>query len=74
MGPRLIDNEPQAHTTHTATWLCALLTPSIFVRMVIVDPKITAKTERLHLRPLAIEDAAEISRSMFSNPEVMKHT
>jgi RimJ/RimL family protein N-acetyltransferase len=42
--------------------------------MVVVDPKITAKTERLLLRPLTEEDAADINNGMFSNPEVMKHT
>ena len=41
--------------------------------MVVVDPKITAKTERLLIRPLAMEDAADVVL-MRSHPEVMKHT
>lgn len=41
--------------------------------MVIVDPKITVKTERLLIRPLRMEDAADIN-IMRAHPEVMKHT
>ncbi|KAF2012075.1 acyl-CoA N-acyltransferase [Aaosphaeria arxii CBS 175.79] len=41
--------------------------------MVLVDPAITAKTERLLIRPLLMEDAVDIN-IMRSNPEVMKHT
>jgi RimJ/RimL family protein N-acetyltransferase len=41
--------------------------------MVTVDPKITAKTERLLLRPMVMEDAGDIVL-MRSHPEVMKHT
>jgi RimJ/RimL family protein N-acetyltransferase len=41
--------------------------------MVVVDSKIIAKTERLLLRPLVMEDAADIVL-MRSHPEVMKHT
>ncbi|KAL1595027.1 hypothetical protein SLS60_009712 [Paraconiothyrium brasiliense] len=41
--------------------------------MVIVDPKNTAKTERLLIRPLMMEDAEDIVL-MRSHPEVMKHT
>lgn len=41
--------------------------------MVVVDPKYTARTERLLIRPLAMEDAEDVL-AMQSNPEVMKHT
>ncbi|KAF1979701.1 acyl-CoA N-acyltransferase [Bimuria novae-zelandiae CBS 107.79] len=41
--------------------------------MVVVDPKITAKTERLLVRPLTMEDAEDVVL-MRSHPEVMKHT
>lgn len=41
--------------------------------MVVVDPKIVAKTERLLLRPLSLDDAAEVLL-MRQHPEVMKHT
>ncbi|ORY00600.1 GNAT domain-domain-containing protein [Clohesyomyces aquaticus] len=41
--------------------------------MVVVDPSITAKTERLLLRPLRMDDAADIVL-MRENPEVMLHT
>lgn len=41
--------------------------------MVVVDSKIVASTERLLLRPLAIEDAEDILL-MRKDPEVMKHT
>lgn len=42
-------------------------------RMVIVDPCIVAKTERLLLRPLKLEDAEDVVL-MRKHPEVMKHT
>ncbi|KAJ4303629.1 hypothetical protein N0V90_002530 [Kalmusia sp. IMI 367209] len=41
--------------------------------MVIVDPKFTARTERLLIRPLTMEDAEDVVL-MRSHPEVMKHT
>ncbi|KAF1963375.1 acyl-CoA N-acyltransferase [Byssothecium circinans] len=41
--------------------------------MVVVDPKITARTERLLIRPLTLEDAEDVVL-MRSHPEVMKHT
>lgn len=41
--------------------------------MVVVDPKITARTERLLIRPLVMEDAEDIVL-MRRHPEVMKHT
>ncbi|KAF1838406.1 acyl-CoA N-acyltransferase [Decorospora gaudefroyi] len=41
--------------------------------MVVVDPKIFARTERLLLRPLRVEDAADVLL-MRRHPEVMKHT
>ncbi|KAK3208141.1 hypothetical protein GRF29_96g1563760 [Pseudopithomyces chartarum] len=41
--------------------------------MVVVDPKITAETERLLIRPLAMADAEDIVL-MRRDPEVMKHT
>ncbi|KAH7118984.1 GNAT domain-containing protein [Dendryphion nanum] len=41
--------------------------------MVIVDPSITARTERLLIRPLTIDDAEDVNL-MRSHPEVMKHT
>ena len=41
--------------------------------MVVVDPKIFARTERLLLRPLRLEDAEDILL-MRKHPEVMIHT
>lgn len=41
--------------------------------MVVVDPHIVAKTERLLLRPLKLEDAEDVVL-MRKHPEVMKHT
>jgi RimJ/RimL family protein N-acetyltransferase len=41
--------------------------------MVVVDSKYVAKTERLLLRPLRLEDAEDVVL-MRSDPEVMKHT
>jgi len=41
--------------------------------MVIVDPKYMAKTERLLIRPLKLEDAEDVAL-MRKHPEVMKHT
>ncbi|KAF3035661.1 hypothetical protein E8E12_002993 [Didymella heteroderae] len=41
--------------------------------MVHVDPRIVAKTERLLLRPLELNDAEDILL-MRKDPEVMKHT
>jgi hypothetical protein len=41
--------------------------------MVVVDPKIFARTERLLLRPLRLEDAEDVGL-MRKHPEVMKHT
>lgn len=41
--------------------------------MVIVDPSITFKTESLFIRPLAMEDLADVYL-MQSNPDVMKYT
>jgi RimJ/RimL family protein N-acetyltransferase len=41
--------------------------------MVVVDPMITAKTERLLLRPLATEDVEDIVL-IRSHPEVMMQT
>ncbi|CAO2652222.1 Nn.00g005050.m01.CDS01 [Neocucurbitaria sp. VM-36] len=41
--------------------------------MVVVDPKIVVKTERLLLRPLTLDDAADVLL-MRKHPEVMKHT
>jgi RimJ/RimL family protein N-acetyltransferase len=40
---------------------------------VVVDPKLFAKTERLLLRPLRVEDAEDVVL-MRKHPEVMKHT
>ncbi|KAJ4349043.1 hypothetical protein N0V95_004921 [Ascochyta clinopodiicola] len=41
--------------------------------MVVVDPRIVARTERLLLRPLRLEDAEDVVL-MRKHPEVMKHT
>lgn len=41
--------------------------------MVVVDPKLFARTERLLLRPLRLDDAEDILL-MRSHPECMKHT
>jgi RimJ/RimL family protein N-acetyltransferase len=41
--------------------------------MVVVDPKIVARTERLLIRPLTMQDAEDIVL-MRSDAEVMKHT
>ncbi|KAF2478075.1 acyl-CoA N-acyltransferase [Lindgomyces ingoldianus] len=41
--------------------------------MVVVDPSIIARSERLLIRPLVMDDAEDIVL-MRSNPEVMKHT
>lgn len=41
--------------------------------MVVVDPKYVAKTERLFIRPMAMEDAEDVLL-MRREPEVMKHT
>jgi len=41
--------------------------------MVVVDSKVTTKTQRLLIRPLTIEDAEDILL-MRRDPEVMKHT
>jgi RimJ/RimL family protein N-acetyltransferase len=41
--------------------------------MVIVDPNVFAKTERLLLRPLKLDDAEDVVL-MRKDPEVMKHT
>ncbi|KZM23823.1 uncharacterized protein EKO05_0001036 [Ascochyta rabiei] len=41
--------------------------------MVVVDPRTVAKTERLLLRPLKLEDAEDVVL-MHKHPEVMKHT
>ncbi|KAF2821764.1 acyl-CoA N-acyltransferase [Ophiobolus disseminans] len=41
--------------------------------MVVVDPKYVARTERLLIRPLNLDDAEDVVL-MRKNPEVMKHT
>ncbi len=41
--------------------------------MVVVNPEIVARTERLFLRPLVAEDAADVLL-MRKHEEVMKHT
>jgi hypothetical protein len=41
--------------------------------MVVVDANIVARTERLFIRPLTIDDAADVVL-MRKHPEVMKHT
>ncbi|KAF2711518.1 acyl-CoA N-acyltransferase [Pleomassaria siparia CBS 279.74] len=41
--------------------------------MVVVNPNIIAKSERLLLRPLTLEDAEDVVL-MRAHPEVMKHT
>lgn len=41
--------------------------------MVVVDPKITAATARLLIRPLTMDDAEDVVL-MRKDPEVMKHT
>lgn len=41
--------------------------------MVIVEPNIVARSERLLLRPLLAEDAEDVLL-MRKHPEVMKHT
>ena len=41
--------------------------------MVVVDPGVFVKTERLLLRPLTLEDAEDVVL-MRKDPEVMKHT
>jgi RimJ/RimL family protein N-acetyltransferase len=41
--------------------------------MVVVDEKYVARTERLLLRPLKLDDAADVVL-MRRDPEVMKHT
>jgi hypothetical protein len=41
--------------------------------MVVVDSSVVAKTERLLIRPLIIEDAADVVL-MRKHPDVMKHT
>lgn len=43
------------------------------MKMVVVAPKYVAKTERLVLRPLNVEDAEDVLL-MRKDPEVMKHT
>jgi hypothetical protein len=40
--------------------------------MVVVDPKYVARTERLLIRPLVMQDAEDVLL-MRSNAEVMKH-
>lgn len=55
------------------TWRRTRILRRIRSNMVIVDPSITAKSERLLIRPLVMDDAADIVL-MRSNPEVMKHT
>lgn len=41
--------------------------------MVVVDPNIVTRTERLLLRPLKLEDSEDVVL-MRKHPEVMKHT
>jgi RimJ/RimL family protein N-acetyltransferase len=41
--------------------------------MVVVDEKYVARTERLLLRPLKLDDAEDVVL-MRKDPEVMKHT
>lgn len=41
--------------------------------MVIVEPNIVARSQRLLLRPLLAEDAEDVLL-MRKHPEVMKHT
>lgn len=41
--------------------------------MVVVGPNVFAKTERLLLRPLKLDDAEDVVL-MRKDPEVMKHT
>jgi RimJ/RimL family protein N-acetyltransferase len=41
--------------------------------MVIVEAKWVARTERLRLRPLSLDDAEDVVL-MRRDPEVMKHT
>ena len=41
--------------------------------MVVVKSNIIARTERLLIRPLVIEDAADVVL-MRKHPDVMKHT
>lgn len=41
--------------------------------MVVVDPKYVARTERLLIRPLSLDDAEDVVL-MRKDPEVMKHT
>lgn len=58
---------------HTATWRLTSISSPKSLTMVVVDPKIMARTERLLIRPLVMEDAEDIVL-MRSDPEVMKHT
>lgn len=57
---------------HAERWLLTR-TLQQRLKMVVVDPDIVVRTERLLLRPLAIEDAADVLL-MRKHPEVMKHT
>jgi hypothetical protein len=59
--------------TDTATWLHFSNSLFCLLKMVVVDPGITARTERLLLRPLVLEDAEAVN-IMRAHPEVMKHT
>jgi hypothetical protein len=58
---------------HTATWRRSLSPSCWLVIMVIVDAKWVARTERLRLRPLTLDDAEDVVL-MRKDPEVMKHT
>jgi hypothetical protein len=58
---------------HTATWLSSQLSQSTQRKMVVVDLKYVARTERLLIRPLTLDDAEDVVL-MRKDPEVMKHT
>ena len=58
---------------HAAVWLFTRLLLWELKKMVVVDPKIVVRSERLLLRALTIDDAADVLL-MRKHPEVMKHT
>jgi hypothetical protein len=81
-SPKLHQHEHAAviHSTWllSTTAVVAKCPPQIlflleYVNMVIVDPKIVARTERLLIRPLVMQDAEDVVL-MRSHAEVMKHT
>jgi hypothetical protein len=58
---------------HAKLWLYSYFLLQKLEKMVVVDPEIFARTERLLLRPLRLEDAEDVLL-MRKDAEVMKHT